>query len=728
VRTLTTQTANAFTAAWKGGSDRPMQRATIQRLSVFSTQYDLASTSQLQDIPSDAKGTFTTIPFAQDDQPIELPNIKSIRWSRSVEQEVATMTMVLWNTEVLALGQAPEANANAFEHPGYFTPGRGLGNTVAEYGQSVNAWQGVLVPDRIVRTYEGYGFDGTVAPEADPYMYPSGVWMIDDVDFDAQGLITVSCRDIGRALLDQIAFPPVVPFDQYPAAFSTYKQVANPDIIVPTSTWFRPAYETDSNRAYIGKGLTDHGYQYVDSKGGVRGTHYGKYAFDGTSTSFWISVGCKAPAKAYSFEWIQGKFSSRPVKAVQFKVWGGPYRVYISVYANGKWQGRSNVPYNKTNGPGNIDNGAKVRFVKMVYAKKNATVTVALPATYTGATKIRITFTNLYNSGNSTYKYRAGVYNLVTAQATTKTVDGGTHTEGNYGDYTDVVKWWLAWGGYHWPSAASGKAYVTETDGTKATMNPVSNDAVLPAGLGAVWGDFENTGTAGKVDLTLDIFDKKPLLDCITYVRDIVNFVFFTDETGGAVFRQPNIWSIGNYMSGSNGGPHASRTSSVVDLGDYALLSLTAKLSSKSMRDNVFVANVNGRFGAVAQGYNPYPSGLRRVAGWTDQNFETEDECQVMADLITVRQMFQYRTDQVTIPGNPAIQIDDQVRLHEPMTAETFYHYVKSISSDFDMETGKWVYSLETFWLGEAPFAKWAFDPSTLSAATQAYLHVLGKI
>jgi Glycosyl hydrolases family 16 len=730
MKTTTTQTLDAFQGAWKGGTDRPMQRATIQRLNVFSTQYDLDDTAQLEDTPSGAKGTFTTIPFAQRDQPVELPNIKSIRWQRSVESEVATMTMVLWNCEILPLGQAPDVltfkdgpvDENAYERPGYFTPTRGEGNSNQEFGQSTNGWQGVLVPDRIIRTYEGYGFDPEATPEADVHMYPSGVWLIDEVSYDARGTITVSARDIGRALLDQIAFPPVVPFDQYPISWSAYQSVDNPDIVQTTQGWFRPTYDTDSNIPYIGLGISDGSYPYVSSTGSVRG-HHGKHAFDGSRTTYWMSVG-NYPNWSSAYEYVQGKFSSRTVTAVKFKAWGGPYKVFISVFADGAWKGKAKIPYRARQ----VDTNADIKFVASKTVKKNGEITVRLPKAYASATKVRITFTDLFDSGLGKYQYRAGAYDVQVTGGIATTVDGGQHTEGNYGDYTDIVKWFLAWGGWHWPSAASGNAYLTETDGTVTNYNPVSNDTVLPAGLGRVWGDLEYTGTQGKVDLGIEIFDKKPLLDAIAYVRDIVGYNFFIDETGGAIFRSPNIWTVGNYVSAPDGGENTGRTTDVIDLGDQAIMDLAVKISSKNIREKIFVANVNGRFGAMTQGFNKYPSGLRRVAGWTDQNFETEAECQIMADLIAIRQMFRFRTDTVTIPGNPAIQIDDQVKLHEPITAETYYHYVKSIGSDFDMETGKWTYAMETFWLGETPLTKdWAFNALELAAETIEYLELMGR-
>ncbi len=99
-----------------------------------------------------------------------------------------------------------------------------------------------------------------------------------------------------------------------------------------------------------------------------------------------------------------------------------------------------------------------------------------------------------------------------------------------------------------------------------------------------------------------------------------------------------------------------------------------------------------------------------------------------MADLISVRQMFTYRSNTLEIPANPGIQVDDQIRIFERVTSETYIHYVDGISSEFDMETGRWVYSLTTHWLGEEPFDKWFFNPNDLSPETQAYLRLMNRI
>jgi hypothetical protein len=99
-----------------------------------------------------------------------------------------------------------------------------------------------------------------------------------------------------------------------------------------------------------------------------------------------------------------------------------------------------------------------------------------------------------------------------------------------------------------------------------------------------------------------------------------------------------------------------------------------------------------------------------------------------MADLVTLRQSFKYRTSRLTIPGNCAIQIDDQIKIKERVTGDIYVHYVKGISSEWDAESRKWTYSLTVHWLGESPFTRWFFDPFLLAVETQEYLQKIGKI
>jgi hypothetical protein len=888
-------------------------------------------------------------------------------------------------------------------------------------------------------TYEGYGFDASVAPEVDTHLYQSGTWRIDDVDFTHDGIITVTCRDIGSILLDQILFPPIVPFASYPLWFETAHDVKNPDIVTSTggmsAGWVQPHYETSSNLPYVGNG------------GSVYG-HTGPDAFDTSDATYWLSIGNARPDADYSFEFIQGKFTSQKVSGVRFRVWGGPYTCYVSVFAGGKWQGDQTVPYNP-NDPVSAPNGSNIRFVTRFHVNNEETKAVAFKA-IAGATKIRLTFTNLCNSGIGTYRYRAGVRSFKVSGAVgttvTTTTPGGTHIEPltappRIYDYTDIPKLVLAYAGFYWPREAT-HAFRTYSNGTRVTTVAPSDDRALVKGR--VWGDFEETGTAPLVAIPMSVFDKKPVMDCvlagtlvkvpgghrpiedlrlgdvvanrggygrvtgrksqlatsvvatvidgeqivtsaghlfwtvrgwvradelkvgdevrqhseslrmvrsgvhgntdtqgsekdmfgslstgiggetqdaqselclssvrggvqrglgeevllpavlcggsnfrgsdlrglwrvvsshggsagrmfdevssesdgesslgrslggavhalastgrrlvsrvldvssgnrrgycvdasgsgqssdeggcrggrsrpcsegqaregstarrmahlarvdrtevlrqgdpgwtalcdehgevvlwdlsvdgdpsftvgkgefvvhncITYVKDIVGYLFFIDEGGGAVFRSPNIWSVGNWIG--NGGPNSGRTTTVVVIDETTtLMGLGAKMSGRSIREKVFVANVSGQIAAMSNGHNPYPSGLRRVGGFTDQHFATTAECQIMADLITLRQLFTYRTDKVTIPGNPAIQVDDQVRVYERVSEEAFLQYVIGISMNWSLETGKYTYDLDTHWLGDTAFSAWTFNPANLSVEARQYLRSIGKI
>lgn len=699
MRTVTQQTTDAWLSGDFVGDTAPMQRATIQELHVLTR-------------PAPDRQAFRTAMFGQHARPVELPNIKSIHWERTIDADAGRCTITLYNTEPLPLGEVPERESE-LGIPGAYTFNRGKTEwSQTRWGFEPNGWVDRLVPDRIIRTFEGYGYDPDLPPELDPNLYPSGVWRIDDVDTTTDGLITVECRDLGSLLIDQIMFPPIVPFAHYPLKFD--RNVEVPDPLVPdvgSTTWRRPSYDTDSNVPYVGV------------NGNVYG-HHGTDAFDTSDATYWLSVGNATPNSGYSFEFIQGRFPTGRLSAVKFHAWGGPYRIYVSVKTAAGWRGRQIVPYDPNN-PASAPNGADIPFLYTFTCSRDQWVTYTLPVAVDNAIAVRLTFTSLFNSGVGTYHYRAGVRDFQIALGVLTMVNPGTtHTVGDYGDYTELVKLLLAYGGFWWPRKATDAA-VTLSDGTVSTVAAPSNDPFLH--LGRVWGDFEDTGTSGPSTLGVDIWDKKPLADGVNYIKDIVGFIFFIDETGGAVFRSPNIWQVGNYVG--DGGPNTGRTSQIVEIDERTtLIGLTVKLSGRNQREKVFIANTTGKIGAVANGHIQYPAGIVRVAGWTDTHFSTKAECQIMADLITLRQLFTYRTDSVTIPGYPRIQIDDQVRVWERITNEGYLHYVKGISSDWDLETKRWTYRLDTHWLGEEPFGKWVFDPANLAPETQAYLATLGKV
>ena len=726
MKTVTTATTTAWQAADKGGANRAMMRATIQVPFTHDTIYDLdqiAGSFALHH--QSGTGTMRSLYFFQKDTPRELTNIANLKWTRSVDQDAATCTITLWNTEPLPIGETPDADYDQdFDLPGYYTYNRGQDGLNTAYGQSPNSWKNILIPDRVIRTYEGWGFDATVAPENDAHMYPSGTWLIDDVVYNDDRTITVQCRDFARLLQDCMVIPPLIPWNQYPMVWTPFTPTKLPDTISSSfaSSWVRPTYTGDSSQVYIGKGFTDGGRPYVNKDGSVFG-HHGRQAFDTDPATYWLSVG-NMPDWSSAYELVEGRTSSGTLRAVKVTPWAGPYTVYLSVYANGAWQGHEKVPYKARA----VDAGTAIPFVHTFTVRRDTTTEMILPKAYSGVTKVRFTFHHLSDSGIGYFRWRAGAKDIQVLFSSTvlTTTPGATVTEGNFGDYTDIVKWFCAWGGLHWPASATW----LNSDGSSTSYAPSTRDPVLPSGR--AWGDFMDTGTKSITPLEVSIWDKKSFMDGISHVRDVIGFIFFVDERGGAVWRLPNTFSVGNYLWNVDGGPNAGRTSTVVTIrDDQVLLRSQPKISSRDLRDRIFVANLSGEFGAVSAGYNPGYFGIPKVGGWTDQHFASTAECQIMSDLVTLREAYTYRVNTVTIPGYPAIQVDDQVMIQEAVAGENYIHYVRAITSSWDATTGKWTYDLDTTWLGVSPTTQWWLDAATkasLAPETKAYLHTLGAI
>lgn len=707
------------------GVNRPYGRATVQRTNIQVGSAwvprrpldDSTDPSLNVKFSANASGSYATYYWGNQDTPRELPNIKSIKWNRSVGQDAATLEMVLYNTRALPLGVAPSEDDLAVDQAGFYDFQRGRGSN--RWSHSPTAWTNRLYPDALIKTYEGYGIDRDLPPDLDPHMTPSGVWFIDKVEVNTDKTITVTARDAMRLLLDQICFPPVIPVALYPLSFSHFHQVDNPDIENDTTTWVHPAYDIDSNIPYIGRGGSSHGHHPTD-------------AFDGSvgapnMDSYWLSIGNGSPTSDYAFEYVQGRIAASTVSSFKISVKGGPYQIFISVGTDSAWFGTAVIPYNP-NDPVSAPNGSDIPYIAALTVGADSTTTIPIGA-FAGVTRVRVTFHDLWNSGIGPFRYRGALRDFQVTTGTVTYTDGGTHTEGNYEDYSDIVEYLAAFAGFWWPDDA--RDFFLDSEGSKHIYAPTPDPLLT---RGAFWGDIEKSGTFGPTDLTTDIFDKKPLMDGVSYIRDILGFICYIDETGGLIFRSPNIWSVGNnlILPGHRLTTEGSRTEdSVVIDENQTLMQLGATLDSSNVRERIIVADVGGSFGAVTAGFNPYnlpPTGFRRISIWSDLNFTSQKECQVMADLIALRQLFTYYTDKLTIPGNPEIQIDDQVTIIERVTESADQHYVMGISSTLDNESGKWTYDLDTHWLGISAFSNWAFNPGDLSQETIDYLKALGKV
>lgn len=1000
-------TPPGFNELWNSGDfigpNRPMARVTVGHTDVVLTDlgYNL----------------YASIVFGKQTQPKELPNVKSVKWNRSIDNEVAACTIEFYNTAPQPLGTVfhPEYG---LDQPGYYTFDHGRTSFSSRWGHAPNEWSNLLVPDNILRTYEGYGFDPDAPPETDRHLMPSGVWLIKDVTYTVAGLITVQCDDLASILKDQICFFPVIPHNFYPLTFSSEPKMSGfkdgytytktetatstdprhpapgdwtgPDEVVPNVSvsgglnalffdWdavpappagykvvgynlivdgvrlgeviaappngLPLAYTSaiNSGNVYTGQvaviyiedktghehvgpygtaqyayptelgtqaqvtavlpnvgpppidntqgtvpvpgmlawdftgsadqfviiafknglianqpptvnmtvsangagrqyfdtgisilletfsilvypktnGLAGRGFLYqgsgefympptngaaphqpnpaqpspvVTTKAGttvplkptpVSTTYsassnayyvgsgkdvevYGhapEDAFDSSPSSYWLSIGNERNDQGYSYEWIEAKVPNVELAQVKYTTAKTGYGVYVSVFAKGKWVHYSKtaiIPYDPLNPESH--NGANIPYCATgQVGKSEGPHIITFKTPIPGATKVRLTFHNLQDFGVGVNHYRAGVRNFdcfaggtkSTGPTTTTTTPppvagppqddndpaitktfevfvppaeapGAGERPGLYEDFTDIIKLFCAWGGFYWPQ---DDANMLHSDGTSVhydfgpeifglkNVDPVLGDQ----SAGRVWGDFMTTGRAGVASFTVDIFDKKPLLDCINVIRDLIGYLFYIDEGGGVVWRMPNIFSVGNYKLNLASDP--GRTSEVITIDEkHTLLDLRAKLSSRNVRERVFVADLSGQVGALSKGFQPNPIGLRRVVVWTDAHWNDNVEAQIAGDFIALRQLMAYRIDTLQIPAHLGIQVDDQVRIFERVTGEGYLHYVRGISSNNDLEQGVYTYDLDTNWLGEDPFNLWIFHGTDLSAELQAYL------
>lgn len=727
----------AMESKWRNrryiGASRPIARVTVQKPRMKLFTYGLTTAYTIKGIDASPTGipssviqpiydtkhgrkvtqTYADFLFHPQGNPKELPNVRSVSWSRNIDQDVATCTITLVNTEILEDDEFPRALE--LDQPGYFTPTRGQSAYSSKWGHVTNEWSGYLFPDNIIRTYEGYGCDPDVPPELDPNLAQTGVWMIDKVSLNARGELSLECRDLGRLLLDHQIFKPVVPKDFYPLQFENWDKKVYQGKTNPRVGKLRISIDDTSNTPWIGSGVVS----------GHRPSH----VLDGKPGTYWLSIGNDRPSRRYAYEWVQVKTRGKAkVTEVRFRSVRKGYNAYVSVYANGQWQGVKTIGYHE-DGVGM--NGANIKYVKSAKVTSEGQQVIRFKE-IKNVTKIRLTFGNLQYFNNGPYHYRAGIRELSAYGSTESpkpiysTLKPGPEgsNPGKYVDYTNIVKLLCAWGGFLWPKNSSFKA----TDGTSIPANFTKNDdKVLGAGVNCrVWGDFQSSGTSGPSPLTQQNFDKRSLMDGIRYVKDILGFIFLIDESGGVQWRLPNIHEVGNWITLST---TAGRTSSMYTLHDeLTLTDYTATLDSANVREKIIVADLTGKLGSSARGYNPNPVGLRRIAAWTDQNFASKQETQVMAELIALRGLFTYRQGRVTIPGFPGIQVDDQIRIVERVTEEGFIHYIQSISSTLDMVNGSYNYDLQTCWLGVDPNSKWILDRSTLSTTAKNYIDGINSI
>lgn len=723
------------------GPNRPITRATISKNKV--NQYG---------------GTdYRTIIFNQNVEYIEIPNIKTCTINRSIGADSASFSLTMVNQTDIVVddnldlahdgGSSPtRRELQDLGKPGYYTFRRG--QSIDSYGENpwghdVTEWSDIIIPNRVVFIYQGYGTDGSLRPVDDTSLVLTGIFIIDDVSYSANGTITMKGRDLAKLLIEQRLYPPIIPVEEYPLIFSSDHYEDTYEFITRELTKTETTTSTTSSSS--GPNVAKHISTGYDSSVtpwyGYNGTVYGHKAsdaFDGNGSTYWLSVGNSGPNEVWSYEWIGANCGGNPINKVKFKPkWGG-YVCWVAVRTSAGWQGSSKVPYGATSEPA-YPNGSDVPFVRKVNVPKSESwFEVDLPGVY-NAEEIRIVFSNLADSDLGTYQYRAGVYEVqaylykpsTSEESTTEVVYQVTDevpstefVEGNIDDYTDIVKLFCAWSGFYWPEGP--------TDEVLKKWDPSSN--------GRVWGDFFNSG-AYPVEpwwISPDYWDNKSVMDGINQLREILGFTFYIDHAGGVVWRPPNIWRTGNYISGLG----YIGEDSIRDVHEErVLVEYDATLNDAALRSDIVV--VSAEDPSIYASWSPGASGeeatvdvsdLELLAGQirvsliSDYPFISQEEVDKFAYLIALRSHWSFRKSKFKIPGNPALTPDDQVRIYERTTSETYIHYLLSVNSTMDMDSGTWYMDVDTHWLGNGPDSQWSMITDGMSPALFAYLRAIGQI
>ena len=391
------------------------------------------------------RGPYRWFQKADDSQwEVEVPNIQSIEISRDIDQPVASCTIRMYNQWHNLNAEIPEL-VTQLGKPGYFWFERGKAGTdpLNRWNQSPAtggvtrsgaaaiddgqpfSWTNVLVPNALIRTYQGYGGHGLSidAALASHNLTRTGVWMIDTVVAGTDGMLTLTCRDMGRLLMNQRVFPPLVPDYLYPLDYYPDGSFAF------DSPWEPPL--TGTGVTSVSRGVipvAGHGsslgirYNGDPLSNPVIDGHYVTDAKDNNPKTWSWSAASPNPDDNTEY-W---EFTTLPVGGTtaascsEFTLypWGGGYTMYVSIYESGAWVPHADpavgnlTPHVKVDGSNDIIGGYPyVATYPIPHAEPGheRPLTFDLPRAY-NMQSIRIT---LRHNKLSTGGYRCGIRDIV---------------------------------------------------------------------------------------------------------------------------------------------------------------------------------------------------------------------------------------------------------------------------------------------------------------------------
>jgi hypothetical protein len=308
---------------------------------------------------------------------------------------------------------------------------------------------------------------------------------------------------------------------------------------------------------------------------------------------------------------------------------------------------------------------------------------------------------------------------------------GTTHV-GEITDWSEAIKELCGWAGFtHW-------ARPNYFPGVQA--DPVlGTDANGPTPM-RVWGDFERI-KAWPVEVTShEDFHLKSFSEAINFIRATLGMLFYIDESGGCVFRFPNLVMGGNFIHDPQSNSRQVRIDEhPIEFHENAnLLGYSVTLSDSAIRSEVVATGVEAatRGGGLIAGGIDLVGGDRSsaldyvniLAGQTRTlmlnrdtvSFKTWEEVQRYAELTALKILYTYRKAQASILAHPGLQLDDQVRVYERVTNEHNIHYVTGINSEMDLQSGSWTMDVTLHWMGADPDHPEILDYITLTDAVLA--------
>lgn len=651
----------------------------------------------------------------------------SVSWSRDADTPTGTCTIKVHNQKMV---DTP-AGARAVGDPGHYSPRRGGeqlrptdGNPPVprpdRWGRFPNEWYGLIGAGNVYRTYEGYGPPDKPWRDAvnDGDIVQTGVWWCDDDGVSEDGTIELRCRGLaGPLLADQrllsIFNGGIVPGNRYPLRYARYVYTVEPGAGGgPTETIrYGVSYrESSGDIRYPGDIVW-----YSTSTGGSRSRGapiHGRFpdqACDGRPDTYWLSDGYSTADGANARPWIEFHAFNRQIDGLRFNTLDGGYQVYVSVFEEGAWKGTNTIPYT-AGGDTNI--GADIPYVGVYSVPANVATDINLPRTYT-AEFVRLTFRNLNSYPYAPQPFRAGLREIVMLRRVTQNVTvGGVPTvrsDGNMTDLSDPVKDILLWSGY----------WLLPPAGPTGRHQAVGQPRIL--------GQIESTGFAPEDGIPGETFDKRPPMDVLAELADMVSYLFMEGPDGEIHWHTRNLYWPGNRNELGLWTTRIEQLHESTVLLDPQISKTVTPLRSMVTISSNEPSTYTTRTGIGAEDvvttrfrpdFHPALRGVKKPAIWVNGTFLDESEQLRMAQLLSMRMWMAANAAAATMPGNPLLGPDDQVRLVNATDSTDDIYYILGVQSDHNTETGVYEMQLRLNFLGD--WNRWAGLPTRNGPAYRA--------